>query len=117
MLLLANLIAIFHGLVLIGLFAGPVLLFSQKRHLALERGFLILGGFTALSFIITGACFLATWEKQLRLLAGASSYTGGFIRHYLGTIGISIADIVSTIIISLFITIGFSRIIWLWRKK
>lgn len=113
MLIIANIIAIFHGLVLVGLFVGPILLFSPKRHLALERGFLIIGGLTTLSFIITGACFLTTWEKQLRLAAEAPSYSGGFIRHYLGTIDISIPDIASTIIISLFIIIGFSRIIWL----
>jgi len=116
MLALANIVAIFHAFVLLALIAGPALLFRAKRNRALERGFIIIGGLTALSFVITGACFLTTWEKYLRTAAGAESYTGGYVRHYLGTIGIEIPDIATTIVIITLITIGFARILWLRRK-
>ncbi len=117
MLALANIVAIFHAFVLLALIVGPVLLFSKKRNRALERGFIIVGGLTALSFAVTGACFLTTWEKSLRAAAGADSYTGGYVRHYLGTIGIEIPDIATTITIIALITIGFARILWLRYKK
>lgn len=117
MLLLANLIAIFHGLVMIGLFAGPVLMFSKKRDRTLEYSFLILAGLTALSFLITGACFLTTLEKNLRISADALSYNSGFVRHYLGIIGLNIPDIATTIVISLLVIIIIIRFIWLEFKK
>ena len=81
MLVLANITAIFHAFVLLALIVGPVLLFSKKRNRAFERGFIIIGGLTALSFVITGACFLTTLEKYLRTAVGAESYTGGEVRH------------------------------------
>lgn len=116
MLLLANLIAIFHGLVMIGLFAGPVLMFRKKRNKKLENVFLILAGLTALSFVITGACFLTTMEKNLRISTNAPSYNTGFVKHYLGIIGINIPDVATTIVISLLIVLVIVRFIWLEIK-
>lgn len=114
---LANLVAIFHGLVMIGLFAGPIVLFSQKRNRVLEYILLTLAGLTALSFIITGACFLTTLEKNLQSSAGLSSYSTGFVKHYLGEIGINIPDIATTMVISLLVAIVIARFIWLKIKK
>lgn len=107
----ANLVAIFHGLVMIGLFAGPIVFFSKKRNAVLEYILLILAGLTALSFIITGTCFLTTLEKNLRASAGLLSYNTGFVKHYLGQIGINIPDIATTIVISLLVIIIISRFI------
>ena len=117
MLVLADIIVIFHAFVLLALIVGPVLLLNSKRNRGLEQGFIIIGGLTALSFFITGACFLTTWEKYLRTAAGAPSYTGGYVRHYLGEVGIAIPDIATTIAIIILVTIGFARILWLQRKN
>ena len=117
MLLFANLVAIFHGLVMVGLFAGPILMFQKNRSKKMILGFVILAGLTAFSFIITGACFLTTLEKNLRAYANVPSYNTGFVRHYLSLIGIDIPDITTTIIISLLIIIVVVRFIWLKVKK
>lgn len=117
MLFIANIVAIFHGLVMIGLFAGPVLMFRKRRNKKLENVFLILAGLTALSFVTTGACFLTTLEKSLRVLTNAPSYDTGFVKHYLGVININIPDIATTITISLLVTIVIVRFIWLKLKN
>ncbi|EKD56502.1 MAG: hypothetical protein ACD_58C00167G0005 [uncultured bacterium] len=114
---LANFVAIFHGLVMIGLLGGPMFLFSKKRYPKLENIFIVLGGLTALSFIITGACFLTTLEKNIRVQANLPSYSSGFVRHYLGEVGINVPDIATTITLAILITIGLIRIIWLKYKK
>lgn len=115
--ILANLVAIFHGLVMIGLLSGPIFLFSKKHYRVLENIFIILGGLTALSFIITGACFLTTIEKSIREQANLSSYSTGFVRHYLGEVGVNVPDIATTITLTILIIIGFCRIIWLKKRS
>ena len=115
--ILANFVAMFHGLVMIGLLGGPLFLFSKKRYPRLENVFIILGGLTALSFIITGACFLTTLEKNIREQANLPSYSSGFVHHYLGEVGINVPDVATTITLALLITIGLIRIIWLKYKN
>lgn len=89
MLLLADAIAIFHGLAVVFLTAAPfVFLLSKRRIIYLERLFLASNIATVLSFITTRSCWLTDWEQQLRVAAGAPSYQGGFIQHYAAQIGI-----------------------------
>ena len=118
MILLANSIALLHGLIVVPLLIlGPIaLLLLKKRIVWLERIFIIFGVITALSFLLTGACFLTTWEQNLRAAAGEPSYTQGFISHYLGEIGIKFPDLAAFITLTLAIIIGFWRILSL-RKK
>lgn len=115
---LANLVALFHGLVVLPLLVlGPFALFGvKKRVLWLERAFLVVGGLTALSFLLTRGCFLTTWEQQLRIIAGHSSYQGGFVSHYLARIGITFPDLATTIILVILIVGGFGRLAWLYKK-
>lgn len=119
MLLLANFVALFHGLIVLpAIIIGPlVLVFARRRIVWLERAFLVFGIPTALSFLFLGACFLTTWEKQLRTAAGAPSYTGGFVRHYLGQIGIDFPDIATTVTLTTLLTLGFIRVLWLWWRS
>jgi len=118
-LILANLVALFHGLVVLPLIIfGPiVLLLSKKRIRWLENFFLYIGLPTTLSLVFTGACFLTVWEQDLRKMAGVSSYTGGFVRHYLGKAGVEFPDVATTIILTILISTGFIKLIWNWWQK
>jgi len=98
---------------MVGLFAGPILMFRKKRNPVLEYSFLALATLTALSFLITGACFLTTLEKNLRTSAGLEPYSSGFVKYYLGQIGINIPDIATTIVISFLVIVVIIRFIWL----
>lgn len=119
MILLANLIALFHGMVLLPsiIIAPLIILFSKKRLLRLEKFFLFFGILTWLSFIFLGSCFLTTWEQNLRTAAGIESYTGGFVSHYFGKIGIHFPDYVTTIVLTSTVALGFMKIIWNQLKK
>jgi len=117
-LILANLIALFHGFVVLPIITlGPiVLLLSKKRIKRLEKIFIYLGLPTVLSFVFTGGCFLTVWEQELRKTSGVSGYDGGFVRHYLGEIGIEFPDIATTIILTILLSAGFVKLIWDWWK-
>lgn len=118
--ILANLITVIHGLIVLpAIVLGPLILFFSRRPIRwLERVFAGAGVATALSYLILGACFLTTWEQNLRLAAGQPSYTGGFVRYYLGRIGIEMPDIATTITLTTLISLGFLRVLWrFWHKK
>lgn len=115
----ADLIALFHGIVVMPLLiVGPlVILFLKKRVRWLELSVIIVGSLTILSFITTGGCILTSAEQKLRLLAGEPTYTDGFVRHYLGQIGINWPDIGTTIAMAVTLTLGASRLVWLYQKE
>jgi len=111
--LAADLLALFHGLVIVPTaVAGPIVLWLARRRLIwLEWLFLIFGGFTALSFLIFEVCLFTSWEQGLRLAAGEPSYTGGFVSHYLGLIGVKISDQITFITGTVLITAGGLRLL------
>lgn len=118
MLLLADLLAIFHGFVVMPIivFAPLLLLFSKQPIVWLERAFVVTGVLTGLSFVFFGACVLTNWEKSLRTMAGAMSYNEGFVRHYLAYVGIDWPDIWTTWLIRGCIAIGVLRLGYLWWR-
>lgn len=89
---LANLVAIFHGAYLIFFLVALVFSVSGRlrRYQWAEALFMIWIGGTILSFLIFGGCILTNFEQSLRIVAGASGYTDGFIMHYLGATGIDV---------------------------
>ncbi len=95
---------------------GPLaLLFARRRIKWLEWSFIIIGVITGISFLFTDACFLTTWEQELRILAGESTYTNGFVRHYLGQLfGLDWPDIWTTWLIRFSVAVGVLRVGWLW---
>ncbi len=115
-LILANIVMLFHLLlVLPTIIIGPIILaFYNKRINWFEFTMFSAGIITALSFISTGECFLTYWEQSLRTMAGGPSFTGGFVSHYLGKIGIIIEDMTTTVTLTTLIILGTLRITWLW---
>ena len=116
-LILANIIAVFHGTFVLFLIVGVVLaLFGQlKKYRKIEAILLVGIVITIISFLVTGECFITTWEIQLREAAG-QSYGEGFIATYLGKIGIHISGKVSFWFLTILITIGLLSELY-WNKK
>jgi len=112
---LANIVALVHGLVVLPMLViGPIaLFFIKERVIWLERTYLIIGIATIVSFILTGGCYLTDLEQNLRLEAGQPSYTSGFVRHYLGLVGIDMPDLATTITLTLLLIAGMGRLIYL----
>jgi hypothetical protein len=93
---LANLIAVFHGIFFVFfLVFGAILsvIGLLKKHRWAEYIFIFVIIYTILSFLLWGSCFFTILEQDLRNQAGELSYTGGFISHYLAEIGIQVLDI------------------------
>ena len=88
-------IAFFHGLLVMILFGGVFFaLFDKlKNWPTLEKIYLTAAVLMIISFIFTGGCFLTSVEQWLWQKANSSSYYSvGFISHYLGFVGIRVAD-------------------------
>ncbi len=113
--ILATIVTLVHGLVVLPvLIIYPIaLLFMRNRVRPLEALFLAIGALTAISFITVGACFLTVWEQQLLAAAGLPTYTEGFVRHYLGLVGIDWPDIWTTWLIRICVAVGVLRLIQL----
>ena len=109
--ILANIIAIFHGIFIFLLIAGVIFSLSGKlKNKFLRNAFITGMVLTAASFLVFGGCFLTTIEQDLRAAAGGG-YEGGFISHYLGEVGINISDIAVFFFLTSLITAGvFSEI-------
>lgn len=117
--LLGNLIAIFHGTFFVFfLLLGTILsvLGIMKKFRWLEVIFVIVIVSTILSFLIFGNCYLTTFEQNLRIQSGEKSYTGGFISHYLGEIGIHVPDIGVFWFLVIFTIVAVISEIY-WRRK
>ncbi len=119
MYLLLYALVLFHGLfVLPIIFVVPfILAFSKKKLRFLENIFILIGGVTILSYILTGACFLTAIEQKIRFKIDPElSYSGGFVSYYLGSIGINFPDLATTFLIILMFIFGMV-VIWNRRKK
>lgn len=91
--ILAIVTALTHGLVVLILFVGVFLaLFNKlKKWPVLEKIYIIVAVLMIISFILTGGCYLTDIEQWFWKKSGFS-YSGGFISHYLGFVGIRVAD-------------------------
>ena len=118
--ILANLIAIFHGVFFVFSLTTGVLLSVfgiLKRYKIAEAILVIVLSTTIFSFVFFGSCFLTTWEQSLRIQAGELSYSGGYISHYLAGIGIQVPDIGVFWFLVIFVTAGtISEIYWNRQK-
>lgn len=95
--ILATIVALSHGVGLIVLFLGTVLVFLNRlrKWLVLEKIYLSFAVFMVISFIITRGCYLTDIEVMLWKKANSPNlYTGGYISHYLAKVGIIVEDIV-----------------------
>lgn len=109
----ADLLALFHGLVVIPIFTiGPIwFYFSSKRIIWLERIFAIFAIITIGGFIITGDCFLSRLEWWLRAQADPSvSYDVGFVRFWLSKVGINWPDVWTFNLGATLIALGLGRV-------
>ncbi len=79
-LLLADLLVLIHFLFIVFVLLGGILLLKWKKLIWLHLLALLWGIFIQFSGWI---CPLTPLEIQLRRLAGADLYQGGFISHYL----------------------------------
>ncbi|VAX10686.1 putative membrane protein [hydrothermal vent metagenome] len=79
-LLLADLLVLIHFLFIVFVLLGGILLLKWKKLIWLHLPALLWGVFIQFSGWI---CPLTPLEIQLRRLAGANLYQGGFISHYL----------------------------------
>ncbi len=119
MYLLLYTLILFHGLfVLPSIFVIPfILAFSKKRLHFLENIFILIGGATILSYVLTGACFLTTIEQKIRFRIDSElSYSGGFVSYYLRSIGINFPDLATTFLIAFMFIFG-TVAIWSHRRK
>ncbi len=113
-------IVIFHGLIIMPILILAPLVFSfyNKRLKWLESIYMIVAGLALLSFITTKACVLTVWENDLReVITPGSSYSTGFVSHYLGRVGIVFPDIITTIAIGFFMILALSCYLAQKKKK
>ena len=117
--LLANLIALLHGLFVLFLITGVIVSLTGKlkKNRKIEWLFVISLILTTFSFMIFGSCFLTNIEKALRARAGAESYEGGFISHYLGEFGIVVADNMVFWFLTILIVVGIFSEVYHNRKN
>ena len=116
-LLLANIIAIFHGAFVIFLIIAAIFsLFGQlKKYRKIELTLFMGVAATIASFLLTGECFVTKWEQQLREAAG-QSYGEGFIATYLAKIGINVTGNFSFWFLATIIKIVILSDIY-WNRK
>lgn len=113
-LLLANLIAVFHGLVLIPLVvvAPLIIWFSDKRYKWLEILFALAAGSSILSIAILDYCLLSYWEYYFRAKTDpTATYQTGFVVDYMNRIGIYWTDELTIFLGGFFIAFGTIAII------
>ncbi len=92
---LLGLFTIFHALVVLLIIFGGILAISSRlwRWPIIERIYLICVLSTIASQIIVGSCFLTDWDKNWRrMYLPETTYTGGFISHYLSYLGFHLND-------------------------
>jgi hypothetical protein len=78
--LLADALVVLHGAFVLFVLLGSLLTLWRPRMLWLHVPAFLWG---ALIEFTGWVCPLTPWEQALRLRAGESGYTGGFIDHYL----------------------------------
>ncbi len=108
---LAILTAILHGLIVMFLLLGTILIIFNKfkRKSIFEKLYLFIAIISAISFIFSKRCFLTDIEKWFWKLANSRyTYTGGFAAHYIEKIGIHISDTTSSIILIVILIAGLS---------
>ena len=91
-LLLANFLALFHGLIVIPIMTiTPFALWSSKRNFRLlENTYALFAIVTVVTYLATGECFLSRWEELLRTKTDPTAIYGeGFVRYYLGKVNIN----------------------------
>ena len=118
MILLADLIAMIHGLAVITLASAPIILLASRRRVRwLENLFLVVGGITAISFLATGECVLTLWEQRLRAqFAPETNYTTGFISHYMRQAGLSWPDSMTLPLAMVLMSLGLAGVLR-WRRQ
>lgn len=92
---LAAITALLHGSIVVILFAGVFLaVFDKlKKWPVFEKLYLASAILMILSFIFTQGCFLTSIEQWLwKQVNSPFYYPGGCISHYLGFMGIKVAD-------------------------
>lgn len=76
----ADAVLVFHGAFILFVIAGSVLALWRPRLAWIHWAAALWGGVV----MLTGAiCPLTPFENSLRVAAGQSGYTGGFIEHYI----------------------------------
>lgn len=115
---LANLTALFHGIVIVPILAlGSIVLYilpNPPEWLLVSFSTVLFLALVSLLFF--GKCFLTTWEQWLRVRASQPTYTGGFIRYYLGRVGVSTTDREVFVLSVAVFVFGISRLIFLWHR-
>jgi len=109
--ILAVITAILHGTIVLVLFGGVILavLNKLKNWPYLEKIYLISAFLMIISFFFTGGCYLTDIEQWLWKKANSSyAYSGGYISHYLGFLGIRVADksVYWSLVLSLILGLG-----------
>ncbi len=92
---LAVMVAILHGLLVSILFVGVFFaLFNKlKKWPVLEKTYLSFAVSMIVSYVFTGGCYLTNIEQWLwREARSPFAYSGGFISHYLGLVGVKVDD-------------------------
>ncbi len=87
--------AIFHGLVVVIIFIGVffALLNKLKKWPLLEKAYLSCAVLMIVSYVFTRGCYLTNIEQWLWLKGQSPfAYSGGYISHYLGLVGIRVDD-------------------------
>ncbi len=108
-LLIANSIAVFHGLVLIPLIVVAPLIFwfKEKRYRRLETLFLLASTATVLSITIFNYCLLSDWEYYFRAkIDPTTTYSTGFVVDYMDKFGIYWTDNLTIFVGGFFIIFG-----------
>ena len=89
-LLLADVLALLHGLIVLFVVGGQALIlagwwrdWTWTRVRWFRWGHLALIGFVVVQTWLGQLCPLTIWEHRLRQLAGEEGYTGSFVAHWL----------------------------------
>lgn len=116
--LLANIVALFHGFVIVPLLLGGsvAMYFWAQPPMWLASSFAVAAFLALASYLIWHVCFLTDWEQALRARAGMLTYKGGFIRHYLAKAGVRATDREILIMSLTALILGSVRIILLWYR-
>jgi len=120
MILLADLLAMIHGVAVITLGSAPIILLASRHRIRwLENLFLVVGAITAISFLVTGECFLTLWEQGLRAqFAPETNYTTGFISHYLRRAGLNWPDRITLPLAMVLVSLGLAGVLrWRWQRQ
>lgn len=108
--MVANLIATFHGLILIPIliFSPLIFLIARRRYLWLEVSFIFASIATIINTILLDYCVLSEWEYFFRSKINPNAvYADGFVVMWMKRAGIYWTEEMTIWIGGLFIILGF----------